>query len=160
MKPRLYLETTIPSYLTAWPSRDLVVAGHQQITKEWWSRRRSDYELFISEYVHYEAACGDPTAAQARLEVIADLPELAITENVGLLTARLLTAGLMPPNAAVDAGHLAVAAVHGMHFLLTWNCTHINNATIEADLRALVAREGYALPVICTPEELMGGLPA
>ena len=159
MKPRLYLETTIPSYLTAWPSRDLVVAGHQQTTKEWWQRRRADYELFISEYVLYEAAAGDPSAAKARLEVIADLPELSITENVGLLTARLLTVGLLPPNAAVDAGHLALAAVHGMHFLLTWNCTHINNATIEADLRALVAREGYVLPVICTPEELMGDLP-
>lgn len=160
MKPRLYLETTIPSYLTAWPSRDLVVAGHQQTTKEWWQRRREDYEQFISEYVLYEAAAGDPVAAKARLEVISDLPELSITENVGLLTARLLTAGLLPPNAAVDAGHLAVAAVHGMHFLLTWNCTHINNATIEADLRALVAREGYVLPVICTPEELMGDLHA
>lgn len=105
----------------------------------------------------FEAAAGDPLAARDRLEVLAGLPELAMDDTVKQVTASLLASGLIPRNAAADAGHLAVAAVHGMHFLLTWNCAHINNAVIEKEVRKLVAAEGFELPVICTPEEIMGG---
>jgi hypothetical protein len=158
MKPRLYLETTIPSLLTAWPSRDVVIAAHQQVTREWWENKRTEYDLYISELVLLEAGAGDPVAARERLDVLRGLPLLDASLEVEHLTSRLLASKLIPPNAAADAGHLAISAVHGMHFLLTWNCTHINNATMEKQVRAVCAAEGFELPVVCTPEEIMGGL--
>ena len=149
MKPKLYLETTIPSLLTAWPSRDLVIAGHQQVTREWWEKRSGDYDLYVSELVLLEAAAGDTVAARERLKILAGLPELVVGDGVAQLTARLLASGLIPPNAAADAGHLAVSAVHGMHFLLTWNCAHINNAVIEKQVRSLFSSIKLELLFVC-----------
>ena len=156
MKPKLYLETTIPSLLTGWPSRDLQVAAHQQATAEWWRRRRSDFDIFISQLVLDEAAGGDPEAAKLRLEALADFPLLDATEEAAELALKLLAPNLLPPRAAKDADHIALAAVHKMHFLLTWNCTHINNAAIVPALARICRAAGYEPPLICTPEELMG----
>jgi len=114
MKPRVYLETTIPSYLTAWPSRDLVRAAHQQITREWWQQRRSEFELHISQVVLRECQAGDPTAAAERLETLEDLPLLEQTEEATKLAQALLEQVPLPDRAAVDALHIAVATVHGM----------------------------------------------
>ncbi|MEW6302865.1 MAG: type II toxin-antitoxin system VapC family toxin [Verrucomicrobiota bacterium] len=155
MKPKLYLETTIPSYLTAWPSRDLIVAGHQQVTEEWWRTRKSHFDIHISQLVLDEAADGDKAAAKERLAVLADFPLLDVTDEAVALAAKLQTPATLPPKAAKDAAHIAIAAVHGMHFLLTWNCTHINNAAIIADIERICSDQGFACPVICTPEELM-----
>ena len=102
MKPRVYLETTIPSYLTAWPSRDLVRAAHQQITREWWERRRSQFELFISQVVVRECQAGDPTAASERVEIVHDLPLLEQTEAATELAQTLLEQVPLPERAAVD----------------------------------------------------------
>ena len=157
VKARLYLETTVPSYLTAWPSRDLIRASHQQLTQEWWSRRRDDFEVFISQLVVDEAAAGDPVAAGERLAVLADLPLLDLTEEVSSLAAALVASLALPAKAATDAAHIAVAAVHGMHFLVTWNCTHIANAEMATSIQAVCRQQGFTAPVICTPEELMGG---
>ena len=131
MKARLYLETTVPSYLTAWPSRDLIRAGHQQITREWWQTRRRFFHVFISQLVLDEAAAGDATAARERLAVVRDLPLLDITDDVTSLAAALVASLALPTKAATDAAHIALAAVHGMHFLLTWNCAHIANAEMS-----------------------------
>jgi hypothetical protein len=155
-KPKLYLETTIPSYLAAWPSRDLVMAGNQQTTREWWQQQREKFDIYISELVIYEASQGDKTATVKRLALLEGIPELTITESVASLMSRLLGPGMLPPNAAMDAGHIALAAVHGMHFLLTWNCRHIANAAISRDVKRACEDEGFACPVICTPYELMG----
>jgi hypothetical protein len=156
VKPKLYLETTVSSYLTAWPSRDLIRAGHQQITKEWWQTRRSAFDLFISQLVLDEAGAGDAEAARERLEALKDFPLLDITQEVDELAAALVASLALPARAVSDAAHIAVAAVHGMHFLLTWNCTHIANAEMAAGIRDTCRTQGFSAPVICTPEELMG----
>jgi hypothetical protein len=156
MKPRLYVETTIPSYLTSRPSRDLIIAGHQQITREWWEERRKAFHLYISQLVVDEVTAGDPVVARARLNVIRDVPMLDITPEVAGLAAAILASGKVPPKAATDAAHVAIAAVHGMDFLVTWNCVHIANAVIAKGLAAICRHQGFECPVICTPEELMG----
>ena len=125
----MYLETTIPSYLTSRPSRDLIIAGHQQLTREWWENRRDAFQLFLSQLVIDEASAGDPAAARERLKALRDLPLLDITPEVTELASRILDSGKIPRKAATDAAHIAIAAVHGMDFLVTWNCVHIANAT-------------------------------
>lgn len=124
----VYLETTIPSYLTAWPSRDLVIAAHQQVTRDWWEARRRNFELRISQFVLDEASSGDESASEARLQSLDGIPLLDVTESARELAEQILRAGAVPSKAALDAGHIAVAAVHGVDFLLTWNCRHIANA--------------------------------
>lgn len=155
MKPRIYLETTIPSYLTAWPSRDLVRGAHQQITRAWWDRRRDDFDLFISQFVLDEAGAGDPSAAQRRLAVMNDLQLLDASEEVELLASELVTRVPLPAKAATDALHIAIAAINGMDYLLTWNCTHIANAELRSRIELVIRERGYEPPIICTPEELI-----
>ena len=153
MKPRVYLETTIVSYLTALPSRDLVFAAHQQLTSEWWQGRER-FDLFVSEAVLQEAAGGDPSPAARRIAALREIPVLAVTEAAANLGRGLVTAQAVPAKAAVDAVHIAVAAVNGMDFLLTWNCAHIANAATRAMIDRVCRTAGLAPPVICTPEEL------
>ena len=153
--PRLYVETTIPSYLTAWPSGNTVIAGHQETTKEWWATCHERFELHVSQFVLDEAGAGDPEAARLRLEVLRGMPELPATEAALTLATALMAEGAVPEKARTDAAHIAVAAVHGMDFLVTWNCRHIANAAIQARLRKLADASGFTLPVICTPEELL-----
>ena len=156
LKARLYLETTVPSYLTAWPSRDLIRASHQQVTREWWERRRSEFDVHISQLVLDEAAAGDPAAARERLAVLAGLPLPDLTAEVASLATALVASLALPAKATTDAAHIALAAVHGMHFLLTWNCTHIANAEMAVAIASVCREHGFTAPVICTPEELMG----
>jgi predicted nucleic acid-binding protein len=155
VKPKVYLETTIPSLLTAWPSRDLIIAGDQQITKEWWRTRRGDFELFVSQVVLDEVAEGDKAAASARLAEVQGLPVLEVNGDVERVARTVLQTGLIPAKASNDALHLAVAAVHRMHFLLTWNCRHLANAAIGGQLAAACQEAGFGMPVICTPRELI-----
>ena len=155
MKPRVYLETTIPSYLTAWPSRDLVRAAHQQIPRDWWDRRRAEFELYISQVVVRECQAGDASAAAERLKILQDLPLLEQTEEATRLAQALVDRVPLPERAAVDALHVAIAAVHGVDYLLTWNCTHIANATLRDPIESVCRENGYEPPAICTPDELL-----
>lgn len=155
MTPRLYLETTIPSYLVARRSRDLILAGQQEATREWWEQSRQKYDLFVSEFVEIEAGNGDKEMAAARLRTIELLPRLPLTESIMELAGKILATGLIPATAAVDASHIAVAAVHGMDILLTWNCTHIHNIAISRQVERLCARAGFPCPAICTPFDLL-----
>ncbi len=155
MKPRVYIETTVVSYLTGRPSRDMVVAAHQQVTQDWWERRAAEFDLFVSELVQQEASRGDPEAARKRVSLIQTLPLLQTTEAAVLLAERLVAGGAIPKEAGADALHISIAAMNGMDFLLTWNCTHIANAVRRHQVEALVAEVGFDCPVICTPEELM-----
>ena len=156
MPRRIYIETTIPSYLTARPSRDIVQAARQQLTREWWDVERRNYDLCISQIVLDEAAAGDAEAAQRRMAVIAHLPLLDLTVEVDGLAEQIMQSGLLSASASRDAVHIAVPAVHQVHFLLTWNCRHIANATIFRDLQHIILDAGYDVPVICTPDELLG----
>ena len=155
MKQKLYLETTIPSYLVSRPSRDIVVAGHQQLTREWWEKRRKDFDIFVSQFVLDEARMGDKDVAQKRLDIVETLDLLQINSDVTELAAAIVEAGAIPEKHAVDAAHIAIAAVHGMRYLLTWNCAHIANAEISSAVSSVCLRKGYQCPIICTPEELM-----
>ena len=159
MKQRVYTETTIISYLTGRPSRDLVIAAHQELTRQWWETRSSDFELFVSELVREEVAMGDAKASDKRMGTIAEMPILRTTEEAVSLAERLVSMGPIPHEAAADALHIAIAAVNGVDYLLTWNCKHMANATLRSRIEAKVEEAGYACPVICTPEELMEDQP-
>src|SRR2546425_9946226 len=126
----VYLETTFISYLVARPSRDVIVAGHQQTTQDWWENRRSQFECSVSQVVIDEASVGDPAEVQKRLEIIGGLPTLAITDDANALTKAIMAAGILPPHVVRNAAHAAVAAVHVVDYLLTWNCKHLANAQI------------------------------
>jgi hypothetical protein len=152
---KVYLETTVVSYLTARPSRDLRVAAHQQVTSEWWTSKRDQFDVYVSQLVLEEAAVGDEDAAARRLEQVQDIGLLALTGASLELAERLIADGAVPRDAQEDALHIAVAAVHGMDYLLTWNCRHIANATMRTRIQATCADAGYDAPVICTPEELL-----
>ena len=155
MKPRLYLETTIPSYLVARRSRDLRLAADQETTQQWWEAERHDYELFISQPVVFEVSQGDASFAVARLAYLRDIPLLPRTPAASALISHLLASGIIPAVAEDDAAHIGLAAAHGMDFLLTWNCRHINNHHIRARIERACAAFGLAMPDICTPAELM-----
>lgn len=152
----VYLETTFISYLVARLSRDLLVAGHQQITHEWWTTRRSEFECSVSQVVLDEASAGDPAEVQKRLTIIGSLPTLAITDESKALTKAIMAAGILPAQLVGDAAHISVAAVHAVDYLLTWNCKHLANAQIARRIAVVCERVGRKMPVICTPEELMG----
>ncbi len=152
----VYEETSILSYLTARPTRDLLAAARQQMTREWWDTRRARFELFVSPLVEQEVQRGDPDAARRRVEALGDLQALEIVEEAYDLADALIRESALPAAAQDDATHIALAAVHEMDYLLTWNCRHIDNAETKPVIRSLCAGKGYACPEICTPEELMG----
>lgn len=153
MKPTAYIETSIVSYLTAWPSRDLVRAAHQQVTRDWWASR-GNFALFASQFVLDESAAGDERAAAARLVALEETTLLEVTEDAIVLAEKLMAGGGLPSQARVDSLHIAIAAVHGMDYLLTWNCKHIANATLRGKIEDLCRDAGFEPPTICTPFEL------
>ncbi len=153
----VYIETTIVSYLVARPSRDLLVATHQQITQDWWIERRQEFDCYISQIVIEEASVGDPKQVKKRIDIINAFPALEVTEAVENLTRAILAKGVLPTRAVRDAAHIAVAVVNNMDYLLTWNCRHLANAQIMRRVAGVCTEEGYDMPLICTPEELMGG---
>lgn len=155
MKPKVYLETSVISYLTAKPSRDIIIAAHQQATQEWWENRKSDFEVFISQIVAQEAGEGNEDAVKRRLETIELIPEIEVNPEAITLAKALVSEGLVPKKAEVDALHIATATVNGMDYLLTWNLKHIANATLRNEIAYACRQRGYEPPVICTPEELM-----
>ena len=156
MKVRLCLETTIPSYLAGRPSRDLLVAAHQEITRDWWESRRSEFDVYVSELVVQEVKAGDVLLANQRLEILRAIPVLAVNDEILQLARDLITEGPIPRRAAGDAVHIAIATVYGCEYLLTWNCRHIANAELHRAIRRVVEEYGYDVPSLCTPEELMG----
>ena len=155
MKNRIYIETTIVSYLTARPSRDLIFAARQELTSEWWREQRADFDAFTSQLVWDEAVQGDPDAARRRVQCLEELPLLDIPEQAAGLARMLFERHALPAEAEDDALHIATAAIHEMDFLLTWNCRHIANAVMMPIIRDTIASCGYDPPMICTPEDLL-----
>jgi hypothetical protein len=159
MPDRVYIETTFVSYPTGWPSNNVVIAAHQQITHEWWNTRRASYELCVAEPVLEEAALGDPQAAQDRLDKLSTMTLLQTTAEALSLAAALVDAGALPENAAHDALHIAISAVNRIPYLLTWNCRHVANAAMRPVIERVCAEKGFRAPIICTPEEVLGAKP-
>lgn len=155
MKKSVYIETSIPSYLTARPSRDVRAAAWQQITAEWWDAARKNYEVFTSELAVTEASSDNPEAAERRLAVLREIPRLKINERAQELAERLISKGGILASARADALHVALASVHRVDYLLTWICRHINNAAKKPIIRSICVGAGYLYPEICTPVELL-----
>jgi hypothetical protein len=152
----VYLESTIISYLAANRSRDLIKAAHQEISWEWWAKRRPDYRLYVSEVVIDEIGAGDIDVARRRLELVEGIELLVLTESARQLTKRLVSRKSLPSKAVHDALHLSLAAIHGIDFLLTWNCRHLANAELRATFGQVIKENGYKCPEICTPDQLLG----
>jgi predicted nucleic acid-binding protein len=155
MKPTVYVETSVISYLTAWPSRDVVLLGHQQETRQWWADRQSRFDLYTSQLVLAEAAQGDPSAAAERLNALGGIPLVELTDTAEVLADRLVRAGALPTKARLDALHLAISATNGIDYLLTWNCRHLANAMMRKKMEAECMVAGYDPPLICTVTELL-----
>jgi predicted nucleic acid-binding protein len=156
MNPTVYVETSVISYLTAKPSRNIVIAAHQQVTRRWW-RSRNSYRVFVSQIVRDEAAVGDLTARARRLRALRGVPALAVTDEATRLAGELVRRGALPRKATIDAFHIGIAAAHQIEYLLTWNCKHIANATMRGTIEAICRSAGLTPPIICTPEELPSG---
>ncbi len=157
-KKSVYLETSFISYLTSRPSQNVVAAGHQEITRQWWDTRQQDFELFVSELVIEEAGKGHSEAAAKRLSSIADIALLDVTDEAITFANTLVEALVIPEKATADAMHVSIAAISGIHYLLTWNCRHIANVEIFESIGKLCTAHGYRAPMLCTPEQLLGDL--
>ena len=153
---KIYIETSIVSYLTARPSSNLIAAAWQKETLDWWTTQRQHFDLYISDMVLEEAAMGDSVAASCRLEALAGISVLPLDESVVKLSKILIQDGGLPAKALDDALHIAISAVNSMDYLLTWNCRHIDNAQKKPLIRRICHAQGFICPEIATPIELMG----
>ena len=155
-KRTVYIETSIVSYLTARPTSDLLAAAWQKTTVDWWDTQRNRFDLYTSDVTLEEAGRGNTEAAARRLKTLSDIPILPITEAVAALSKALLQDKALPTRALDDSLHIAVSAVHGVDYLLTWNFRHLDNAETKPIIRSVCITHGYTSPEICTPQELMG----
>lgn len=151
----LYVETSIVGYYTGRPSRDLIIAGRQQITRDWWETERQKYALRVSALVLQESQRGEPEAIRKRELALKGIPLLGTTDQTMELAEALVKGGPIPAQYPEDALHIALASTNQMDYLLTWNFRHINNARMKSDVMRVVSRFGCECPVICTPEELL-----
>jgi predicted nucleic acid-binding protein len=156
MSETVYIETSILGYLTARSTKNLILAANIEVTKEWWKFHRRSFTLYVSQVVLDEVARGDAEIATQRLEMINGVPLVELNQAVRNLSAQFLKQSNLPAKASDDAVHIAAATVHGLDYLLTWNCKHIANAQIQRKLAEISLDFGYQLPIICTPYELLG----
>jgi predicted nucleic acid-binding protein len=156
MRESVYIETSILGYLTARSTNNLILAANTEVTKEWWKSCRSSFTLYISQVVLDEVGKGDSEIAAKRLELLKGLRLVELNQSVRNLASQFLMQSNLPSKASDDAVHIAAATVHGMDYLLTWNCKHIANAQIQKKLSKICFDFGYELTRICTPYELMG----
>ena len=155
MKKTVYIESTVISYYTAKPSRDLIVAAHQQLTSEWWEAILPQLDPYVSQFVINEISVGDPIASKARLKASASFRQLEMTPEIAVLADQYFMAIHIPEKARTDAFHLAIATWHGLDFLVSWNCRHIASARVRHIIENINSEHEMATPTICTPEELM-----
>ncbi len=153
-KTKVYLETSVISYLTARPSRNVVTLAKQELTRDWWDNNKSAYDFYVSTPVRDESRKGDRDAARRRMDFMADLPVLTVTEKITAFANRVVSANVLPAKAVLDVLHISIAAVYGVPYLVTWNCKHINNAQFKKKIRDEILRAGYTEVEMTTPEEL------
>lgn len=151
----VYIETTIPSYLTGRRSKQQAIADDQLATVQWWDTERKHYRLFSSIFTTDEASGGDPEAASLRLDSLAGIRELEILEGFEQLESDIIALFRLPQKAVIDAAHLTLAILHEMDYVLTWNCTHLANAVLQKDLIDYCGYHELHFPIICTPRTLI-----
>ena len=154
MPESVYIESSIISYLTSRPSRDVIKAGRQVVTYDWWLNTKSKYEIYISALVEEEISGGYPMAAAKWLQAVANIPSILITHEAQSLADALVSSKAVPGNSVRDALHIAIAATQGIDYLLTWNFKHINNAETKTLMARVIEADGWACPILCSPEEL------
>jgi len=152
----IYVESSVISYLTARPSNDLVKSARQAITIDWWENQKDRFEIFVSELVEVEIGRGDAEAAAKRLDVASKIPNLDVSNIARKIAETLVSEHLIPEKSPEDALHIGIAAAEGIHYLLTWNFAHINNAETKNSISKLIESMGFAPPILCSPEELGG----
>ena len=154
-KPKVYLESSVVSYRVARPSHDVIVAGHQKVTHVWWDNHLTEYEVCVSEFVLEEIQRGDADASSERVKIASGFAILPASAEVAPLAAEYMRELQLPNKALYDTLHIAIASVHGVEYLLTWNCRHIANAHLRRRISEINMRMGIFTPIICTPEELL-----
>ena len=155
MNPSVYIETSVIGYLTSWPRQDPTVAGHQNTTKLWWSTAAGRFDLFVSQLVVRECSDGDSDAVKDRLVSIDGISVLPITSDAESLASALIQGRAVPESQPNDALHIALAATHGVQYLVSWNFRHIVNASLRPVIERICRDAEYDSPVLCTPEELL-----
>ena len=133
------------------PSRQLALIAKQQATKDWWDGGCSGLEIVTSLETLDEIAKGDSEKAQERLDLVSELPILAVTDDVADLAEKLVDSGIVPKKASSDAIHIAVASVHAVEFLVTWNFRHIANPFLRERIRIWSMGKGFRMPTMCSP---------
>ena len=159
MKQKVYIESSVVSYLSGRLSRDVVIVGRQQITREIWPLLTERFDCYVSVLVREEVERGDPEAAGCRLAVLAAMTALTASDEARDLAKAMIQNGLMPSRCVEDALHIAIAAVNGMDYFLTWNFRHLNNVQMRVKIESFLQGYGYEPPLVCSPEELFGELP-
>ena len=155
----VYIETSIISYMRQKPSTHVVLAARQLLTHQWWNDERSNYQLVASQLVIDEASAGDPTLAAERLHLLAEIPLLPLDPVIADIADEIMSRAILPEKARTDALHIATVAHHRIQYLLTWNCRHIANARILPRIHDVLNGLLIPVPVICTPEEMVGNDP-
>ncbi len=152
----IYIETSVVSVLTARLSSNVLSLSRQMLTRQWWADYRSNYDLFVSQFVYDEAARGDVDAARQRVEILDEMTTLEITPEVFDIALELVSSGILPEQARLDALHISISSVYGVEYLLTWNCKHIANAHTLPRLYRKLEALGHRVPFVCTIEEMLG----
>ena len=157
LKEKVYIETSVISYLCSRPARDLIVAANQEVTREWWERDRARYDLYVSQFVTAEIGAGDEDAAAKRVRAVEGIAVLYANEDTEQLAREIMREARLPSSVGDDVAHVATATVYGMNYLLTWNCAHIANPHWLRRISSIVATQGYEMPVVCDPQALLEG---
>jgi hypothetical protein len=154
-RPTVYLDTTIPSYLTCSPSRNAERARRERATHEWWNLYRWQFDVCVSYWVYREARAGNAAAARLRINFLGGLRKVERQSRAEELAKKLMKECGLPESANTDARHIALAAVHTLKFLLTWNYRHMANDSLRPKMMHICIREGYTCPRIVTPDEIL-----
>ena len=153
-KKKVYVETTVVSDATALPTNNLALVGRQVATREWWNTASDRFDLYVSPVVRRGVANGDKSAVERRLAAIKDLPDAELTSHAATLAGQLVESKAVPEPYRDDAMHIAIAAVSGMDYLVSWNFKHITNAQMIPKIKAVCAANGFKCAEICTPQML------
>jgi len=155
MRPRIYVETSIPSFYFEVRTEPEMIA-RREWTRQFWLNASRDHELVTSEAVLGELEKGNFPGKEKAIELISDLPFLAIEPEITDIVDSYIKHQIMPRDPAGDALHLAVASFHDCEFLLTWNCKHLANANKFGNIRRVNVMLGLHVPLLVTPLELLG----